>query len=253
MTYVFWDTIDITGRYLRRYFRSGTYLILSTVQPITLVLLFAFVFGGAIATPPGVDYVDFLMPGIFVQTVVFNSSDTAVGLADDVRSGIVDRFRALPMSRSAVLNGRALSDSVHNLIAVLLMVVVGYLVGFRFHAGVPAALAAIAMSVLAGLCFVWIAAIFALYIRDAETANASTFIWLLPLTFASSAFVPVSSMPTWLQGFATYQPVSAFVDAVRALCLGGPTAGPMRLALIWAVALLVVTVPIAVRAYRRLP
>lgn len=194
------------------------------------------------------------MPGIFVQTVVFNSSDTAVGLADDVRTGIVDRFRALPMSRSAVLDGRALSDSVRDLIAVVLMVVVaGYLVGFRFHAGVPAALAAIAMSVLAGLCFVWIAAVFALYIRDAETANASTFIWLLPLTFASSAFVPVSSMPTWLQGFATYQPVSAFVDAVRALCLGGPTAGPLRLALIWAVVLLVVTVPIAVRAYRRLP
>lgn len=253
MRHLFWDNIDVAGRDLRRFFRSGTYIALATVQPITLVLLFRYVFGGAIEVPPGVDYVDFLMPGIFVQTVVFVCTDTAVGLADDVRTGIVDRFRALPMARSAVLGGRAISDTVHNVLAVVLMVIVGYLVGFRFQAGVAAALAAIGMTVLAGLCFIWIAAVFALRIRDVETVNAATFVWLLPLTFASSAFVPVYTMPSWLQGFATYQPISAFVDAVRALSLGGPTAEDVWLALGWAAVLLGIAIPLAIRAYRRLP
>jgi ABC-2 type transport system permease protein/oleandomycin transport system permease protein len=250
---LYWTVADaaaVTRRNLLRYVRVPTLLLFSTIQPVMFVLLFVFVFGGAINVP-GVDYVDYLMPGIFVQTVVFGSTQTGVGLAEDLSRGMIDRFRSLPMARSAVLAGRTLSDTVRNLFVVVLMIAVGTLVGFRFHVGVAAALAAIALAVLFGLAFSWIAALIGLSVRDVESAQAAGFIWVFPLTFASSAFVPVQSMPGWLQGLAKANPITNTVDALRALCLGGPTVRPLLYSLAWIGGILLVFVPLAVNRYRR--
>jgi len=244
------DAVAVTRRNLLRYVRVPTLLLFSTIQPVMFVLLFVYVFGGEIRIP-GIAYVDYLMPGIFVQTVVFGSTQTGVGLAEDLSRGMIDRFRSLPMARSAVLAGRTLSDTVRNLFVVLLMTVVGTLVGFRFHAGLLAALAAIVLAVLFGLAFSWIAAFIGLSVRDVESAQAAGFVWVFPLVFASSSFVRVESMPGWLQGFARANPITNTVNALRALCLGGPTTRPLLYSLAWILGILVVFVPLAVRRYRR--
>ena len=244
------DAAAMTRRNLLRYVRIPTLLLFSTIQPVMFVLLFRYVFGGSIRVP-GVNYVDFLMPGIFVQTVVFGASQTGVGLAEDLSKGMIDRFRSLPMARSAVLAGRTMSDTVRNLFVILLMVGVGTLVGFRFHAGVVPALAAVALAVAFGLAFSWISAFIGLSVRDVESAQAAGFIWVFPLVFASSAFVPLRGMPGWLQAFAKANPITNTVDALRALCLGGPTTTPVLRALAWIAAILLVFVPLAVSRYRR--
>jgi ABC transporter DrrB family efflux protein len=255
------DALAVTWRNLLKYVRLPTLLVFSTIQPVMFVLLFRYVFGGAVKLPvPGIDYVDFLMPGIFVQTVVFGSTQTGVGLAEDLAGGMIERFRSLPMARSAVLAGRTFSDTVRNVFVVLLMTGVGMLVGFRFHAGFLDAVAAILLAVLFGFAFSWISALIGLTAGNVEAAQASSFVWIFPLTFASSAFVPVRSMPGWLQAWAKVNPVTIVVNALRSLSLGGRTATLIQggstgthvwQALAWIAGIVVVFVPLAVRRYRR--
>ena len=243
------DAWAVAGRNLIAYRRVPQLLVFSTIQPVIFVLLFRYVFGGAI-TVPGVRYVDYLMPGIFVQTVVFGSIGTAVGLASDLNAGLIERFRSLPMARSAVLAGRTTADLVRNVFVVALMAVVGFAVGFRIHAGLAGALAAVVVVVAFGYAVSWIFATVGLLVGDPETAQAAAFPVMAPLVFASNAFVPLRSMPGWLQAFAEHQPVSATVSAARALVLGGPTTRPVLKAAAWIVAILAVAAPLAVRRYR---
>jgi ABC-2 type transport system permease protein/oleandomycin transport system permease protein len=247
------DALVITKRNLLKYVRVPTLLIFSTVQPIMFVLLFAFVFGGAIALPGNLDYIDFLMPGIFIQTSIFGSTNTGIGLAEDMNKGLVDRFRSLPMSRSAVLAGRTVSDSVRNLFVVLLMTGVGYIIGFNFQNGFVNALGAIALVLLFGYAFTWIQATIGLAIRDVESVQAASFVWVFPLTFASSAFVPVESMVDWLQVFARNNPVTHAVNGTRYLVLGEAwgTMEDVWLTVAWAAALLAVFIPLAISRYRK--
>src|SRR5205814_6027680 len=184
------------------------------------VLLFAFVFGGAIHVPGVKNYKDFLMPGIFVQTVIFGSVQTGVGLSDDLAKGMIDRFRSLPMARSAVLAGRTLSDTVRNVFVVLLITAVGLAIGFRFHGTFIESIAALGLAVLFGLAFSWISAFIGMSVRDPESAQAAGFIWIFPLVFASSAFVPIYTMPSWLRTFARNNPLTYVINAIRALILG---------------------------------
>jgi len=240
----------LTKRNVLRIIRIPQLLVFSTIQPVMFVLLFAYVFGGAIQVP-GVNYIDFLIPGIFVQTSVFGSTNTSIGLTEDLQAGIIDRFRSLPIARSAVLAGRTLGDVVRNVFVVLLMTLVGYLIGFRFQAGVLAAISMILLTLLIGFAFSWISASIGLAAKTPEAAQAAGFIPIFPFVFASSAFVPVETMPDWLAAFARNQPVTRFVDALRALTLGGPTAGDVIAALAWIVVILIVFVPLSVRLYRR--
>jgi ABC transporter DrrB family efflux protein len=250
LTWAVSDALAMTRRNLLRYVRLPNLLVFSTIQPVMFVLLFTYVFGGAVRIPSG-SYKDFLLPGILVQTVIFGSTQTGVGLADDLSRGMIDRFRSLPMARSAVLAGRTLSDTVRNLFVVLLMIGVGLLIGFRFHAGFVAAIGAIALAVLFGLAFSWISAFIGMAVRDVESAQTAGFIWIFPLVFASAVFVPVSTMPGWLQSFARINPVTNTAEAVRALCQGGPTAAHVFHALAWIAGILLVFVPLSVRRYRR--
>ena len=249
--WTFSDAAAVTRRNLYRYVRVPTLLLFSTIQPIMFVLLFTYVFGGAIQVAGVDNYIDFLMAGILVQTVIFGSTQTGVGLAEDMSRGMVDRFRSLPMARSAVLAGRTLSDTVRNLFVVCLMLVVGTLVGFRFHAGFVPAVGAVGLALAFGLSFSWISALIGLSVRDVESAQAAGFVWVFPLVFASSAFVPVATMPGWLQAFADINPVTITVNALRALTLGGPTVRPVLEALAWIAGILLVFVPLAVNRYRR--
>ena len=209
------DILAVTRRNLLRYLRVPSLLVFSTIQPVMFVLLFTYVFGGAVRIPSG-SYKDFLLPGILVQTVIFGSTQTGVGLADDLSRGMIDRFRSLPMARSAVLAGRTLSDTVRNLFVVLLMIGVGLLIGFRFHAGFISAVGAIVLAVLFGLAFSWISAFIGMSVRDPESAQAAGFIWIFPLVFASSAFVPIYTMPSWLKTFARNNPLTYVINAIRA-------------------------------------
>lgn len=244
------DTATITGRNLHRLARVPTLMVFATVQPVMFVLLFTFTFGGAVR-PPGVErYVDYLLPGIYVLSIAFGASQTGVAIADDLASGMVDRFRALPMAGGAVLAGRACADAIRNLFVLGLMTGVGAVIGFRFHAGAAAALAAIALAVAIGLAFSWINALLGLLVRDAESAGLAGLLAVIPLIFTSSTFVPVATMPGWLQAFAKVNPITNTVDALRALCLGGPTATHLWQALAWTVGLLLVTVPGAAIRYR---
>ena len=248
------DTLVVTRRNLRHFVRQPQLLIFSTVQPIMFVLLFTYVFGGAIgrALPQGVSYIDFLLPGIFVQSVSFRATQTAVGLAEDLERGVVDRFRSMPMARSAVLAGRTLADLVRNVLIIALMTIVGYVIGFRFSGGLLNALAAVAIVAGFGLALSWIFAFVALTVRGAEAAQSAGFVAIFPLVFASSVFVPVDSMPSWLQTFAKISPVTLTADAARAFALGTSTAGSLPGALAWIGGLLVVFVPLCVWRYRRM-
>jgi ABC-2 type transport system permease protein/oleandomycin transport system permease protein len=246
------DTRAIAWRNLVTLRRMPQLLVFSTIQPVIFVLMFRYVFGGAIRIP-GVDYVNYLMPGIFAQTVTFGAIQTGIGLAEDLHKGLIERFRSLPMTRSAVLAGRTLADLARNVFVVALMIVVGYAVGFRVQTGVLGLLAGVAVILLFGFSLTWIFAIIGLSAPNAETAQAMSFPILAPLVFASSAFVAVDTMPGWLQPFATYQPVSVAVDAVRSLMLGGQFHDPARVvaSLAWSIGIVAVFAPVAVRVYRR--
>ena len=249
------DALTVTKRNLVTYTRLPQLLVFSTIQPVMFVLLFAYVFGGAIATP-GVDYINYLIPGILVQTVAFGSTQTGVGLATDLSKGLVDRFRSLPMARSAVLAGRTLSDSVRNLFVILLMLGVGTLIGFRVGTNFISAVAAVGLAVLFGFAFSWISATIGMTVGDVETAQVAGFIWIFPLVFASSAFVPVETMPSWLQSFAEVQPITYTVNALRSLLIGPEVTGGETLKWVlgsvgWSAVILAVFMPLAVRRYRR--
>jgi ABC-2 type transport system permease protein/oleandomycin transport system permease protein len=244
------DILAVTGRNLIAYRRVPQLLVFSTVQPVIFVLLFRYVFGGAIRVPGG-SYVDFLMPGVFAQTVIFGAMGTAVGLATDLNTGFLERFRSLPMARSAVLAGRTMADLTRNLFVISLMAAVGFAVGFRVHTGPLEFVAGLALMLLFGYTFSWIFATVGLWVRDPEAAQAASFPVMAPLVFASSAFVPVSSMPGWLQVFAEHQPVSVTISAVRALLLGGSATSDVLQALAWMAGILLVFVPLAVWRYQR--
>ncbi len=244
------DALVLAKRHLVQIPRIPEELLFSTIQPIMFVLLFRYVFGGAIAVT-GTSYVNYLMAGIFVQTVMFGSTSTGIGLATDLQRGLIDRFRSLPMAKSAVLTGRTISDLVRNTFVVAVMWTVGLLVGFRPQGGVLSWMAAIGILLLTSFAFSWISATIALLVRSVEAAQSAGFIWLFPLTFASSAFVPPATMPPWLRSFAENQPVSLIVDSVRGLLLNHPDASKIWLALAWLVGILVVFIPLAVRAYGR--
>jgi ABC transporter DrrB family efflux protein len=249
----FLDASVVTGRNLRHFIRQPQLLIFSTIQPIMFVLLFAYVFGGAVrGSLHGVKYIDFLLPGIFVQSVAFRATQTAVGLSEDLEHGVVDRFRSMPMTRSAVLIGRTVADLVRNVLIIGLMIAVGYLIGFRFHAGVPEALASIAVVSGFGLALSWIFAFVALTVRGAEAAQSAGFVVIFPLVFASSVFVPVASMPAWLQAFAKVSPVTLTANSARSYALQGGVPGSLGGATAWILGLLVVFIPLCVWRYRRM-
>jgi ABC-2 type transport system permease protein/oleandomycin transport system permease protein len=244
------DTVMVAWRNLVKMKRMPQLVVFATIQPIMFVLLFRFVFGGAISTP-GLPYIDYLMPGIFVQTIAFGSMQTGVGLAEDLRAGLIERFRALPMARSAVLAGRTIADLVRNVFVVLLMCVVGFAVGWRIHTNVFGLIAGVGVLLAFSFSLTWVFAFVGLVTKDPETAQAASFPVLAPLIFASSAFVPLNTMPGWLQAFAEHQPVTATVDAVRALTAGGPTAGKVFASLLWSVGIILVFAPLAIRRYRQ--
>jgi len=235
---------------LIRIVRTPQLLVFATIQPVMFVLLFRYVFGGAIHVQ-GSTYVDYLIPGIIVQTVVFGATSTAVGLSQDMSNGIIDRFRSLPMARSAVVAGRTIADLVRNVFVVGLMIVVGTLVGFRFHNGALPANAAVGVALLLGYCLSWVFALIGLSVTDPETAQLAGFIPIFPLVFASSVFTQISGMPGWLQAFAKYQPITRAANTVRALTEGGPVAVNLVWTLTWSLAILAVFAPLTVRRYRR--
>jgi ABC transporter DrrB family efflux protein len=247
------DTAVVTGRNLRHFTRQPDLLVFSTIQPVLFVLLFVYVFGGAIgrSLPHGVAYIDFLLPGIFVQSVTFGASQTAVGLKEDLTRGVVDRFRSMPMARSAVLAGRTVADLARNIAVIFLMIAVGYLAGFRFHGGIAAAAGCITVVAAFGFALSWIFTLVALTVRGAETAQTAGFVVIFPLVFASSVFVPVSTFPDWLQAFATINPVTVTADAARSLALLGTTAS-LAAAAAWTGGLLAVFIPLSVSRYRRI-
>ncbi len=244
------DTLAVTGRNLRTYMRTPQLVVFSTIQPVIFVLLFRYIFGGAIPVP-GVRYVDFLMPGIFAQTVVFGAIGTAIGLSVDMQSGLMERFRSLPIARSAVLTGRTIADLLRNVFVVVLMCTVGYAVDWRPQGGLGNLVGAVALMLAFGYAMSWVFAIIGLAVAEPEAAQAAAFPVLVPLVFASSAFVPIDTMPSWLQGWAEHQPVSVVIDAVRGLTLEGSSASQVLTALAWCVGIIAVAAPIAVRKYRR--
>lgn len=249
------DTWAITKRNLLRYVRLPQLLFFSSVQPIMFLLLFNYAFGGAINTGVGGHkYIDYLLPGIMTQMILFGAVQTGIGLAEDMSKGIIDRFRSLPMSRAAVMTGRTLSDSIRNIAVSGIMLTVGTILGFRFHGGAAAALAMIGIVLLFGFAFSWFAALTGLSAKDAESAQLGSFLFIFPLVFASSAYVPVASMPGWLQAFARNQPITQVVNAARQLALGftPPGAeGAITKALIWIFVILIIFVPLSIRSYRR--
>lgn len=246
------DAWVMCRRNLVQTWRVPDLLVFATVQPIMFVLLFTYVFGGAINVGPGVEYVDFLMPGVYVQTVIFGAMLTGIGIADDKGKGLIDRFRSLPMSQSAMLTGRTFSDLVRNAFVTVVMFLVGLAVGFRFgDTTVPAVLAGFGLMLLFAFAFSWLSAVIGLSVSSVEAAQSGGFIWVFPFVFASSAFAPVETMPGWLQAFADHQPVTVTVDAVRALFLGGPVASDLVQSVAWCVGILVVFGALSARLYRR--
>ncbi|MGE5290688.1 MAG: ABC transporter permease [Micromonosporaceae bacterium] len=249
------DTLTITQRNLIVWRRVPAFLVFTLVQPVMFTLLFRYVFGGAIPVRT-VGYVNYLMPGIIGQTAAFGSFATAIALAREIQKGVLDRFRSMPMARSAVLTGRLAADTIRMLVTILVIVAVGYAVGFRFSNGIGPAIGMVALALLFGLTVCCVSAYIGLAIKDEESVQAFGLIWVFPLTFVSSAFVPIATMPGWLQAFANNQPVTIVIDTMRYLALG-PVPGATSLqphlwqSLAWLAGTLAVFGPLAVRAYRR--
>jgi ABC transporter DrrB family efflux protein len=245
------DTLTLTKRELLLWIRVPAYIMFTVVQPVMFVLMFRYVFGGAIPVQTQGGYVNFLMPGIIGQTAAFASFATAISLARQSQLGVIDRFRAMPMARGAVLGGRLTADAVRMMITILVIVAVGYAVGFRFHNGVAGAIGMVLVAEAFGLAVCCISGAIGLAIKDEEAVQAFGLIWLFPVTFVSSAFVPTSSMPGALRAFANHQPVTFVIDAMRALALGGPLEPHLWQALVSIVGIFVVFGPLAVRVYKR--
>jgi len=245
------DTLIIAERNLVRLPRAPDLLLAFTVQPIMFVLLFRYVFGGAIMTPDGIPYVDFLIPGIIVQNIAFGGFVTALGLNEDVHKGLIDRFRSLPMARPAVLAGRTLSDVVTNSLSITVLTVTGLIIGFSFSAPLLHVILGIVLLLLFGYAFSWVFAFLGLIVSSPESANSVGFIAVFPLTFISSAFVPVASMPAALQAFAKVNPFTVTVDAMRHLWIGTPAGNNVWGAFVWTFVIFAVFAPLAVARYRR--
>jgi ABC transporter DrrB family efflux protein len=245
------DSRVMAARQLRKILRRPMYVVYLFVQPVIFVLLFRYVFGGAINTG-SVSYVDFLMPGIIVMTAIFGSLTTGLGLTDDLKAGVVDRFRSLPIARSALLVGRTGADLVTNALTLILMVVLGIAIGFRPTEPVYDVFLALLLVLAFAYTFSWISAFVGLKVRDPETAQSVGFIWVFPLVFASSAFVPTSAMPSVVRAFADVNPVTLVVNAARAMTIGhGHAVGAALGTLAWLAGLLVIFVPLSVRALHR--
>jgi ABC transporter DrrB family efflux protein len=245
------NTAQIVKRNVRRNFRIPQLLIFSSIQPVIFLLLFNYVFGGAVGPESGGKYINFLLPGILAQTALFGAIQTGVGLAEDLNKGVIDRLRSLPIAQYAVLAGRTLADSVRNVFVITIMCIVGAILGFRFQEGVLYLLAACGLVVLFAYAFSWISATIGLMLRDSETVQVAGFLWVFPLVFASSVFVPVHTMPSWLQVFARNQPVTQVVNAVRYLMHGTGSSVAVWHTLLWIVGLLLVFAPLAVWRYRK--
>jgi len=248
------DGYVVSVRNMRHFIRQPQLLLFSTIQPIMFVLLFSYVFGGAIggSLPEGVSYKDFLLPGIFVQSTAFRATQTAIGLSEDMKRGVIDRFRSMPMARSAVLAGRTIADLVRTIFVIVLMTVVGYAIGFRFQEGPLEAVASILVVAMFGYALSWIFVYVGLIAKGPEAAQSAGFVAIFPLVFASSIFVPVDTMPDWLQAIADVSPVTATADAARALAIGGNVWDPLWQVIAWVSGILIVFVPLCVRKYRRL-
>jgi ABC transporter DrrB family efflux protein len=253
------DGLVLAWRNLKRIPRVPDQVVYATVQPIMFVLLFAYVFGGAIPLPDGGSYREFLMAGIFAQTMAFAVASSSVGLADDMHKGLIDRFRSFPMARSAVISGRVVGDLVLNAFVMVIMVVCGFIVGWRWHAGLLPALAAFGLLLAFAFAMLWIGALIGLSVRSTEVASSAGLIWLFPLTFLSNAFVPPTSLPSWLKPVVEWNPLSSVVAACRDL-FGNPNPvtgpafparHPLLLALIWIVGIIVVFGALAIRKYQR--
>lgn len=244
------DTVEMVKRNLRHIPRSPELLLDVTVQPVIFVVLFVYIFGGAINTP-GMSYVNYLMAGIFVQTLIFACMTSGIGLAYDLQKGLVDRFRSLPMSRSAVVAGRTITDLLRGMLAVTIMFLVGLAVGFRPEGNALDWLIGIGLLLLFAFAFSWIGVTIGLLVGTPEAVQAALFVFVFPLTFASSAFVPVDTMPSWLQGFAENQPLSRVIDMLRNVFLGQPYREDALYTLGWSVLLLAIFFPIAIALYKK--
>lgn len=257
------DTLIIVRRNAIRNVRLPQLVLFATVQPVMFLLLFNYVFGGSIGMSLGDSfggkYINYLLPGILVQTALFSSIQTAIGLTEDLSAGVIDRFRSLPIARSAVLAGRTLADMVRTLFVMTLSLTVAVAIGFRTGGGIGGMVAALALCALFGFAMSWTMAVLGLTLRNPEAANSAGFLPLFPLTFASSVFVPIDTLPSWLAGFARNQPVSILADTVRGLTLGDEYLAGHRFSLSqligfslgWVVVILAVFAPLAVRLYRR--
>jgi ABC transporter DrrB family efflux protein len=245
------DTGVIAWRNLLRLPRAPELLLAFTIQPIMFVLLFRYVFGGAIRTPGFRSYADFLIPGILVQNIAFGGFVTAIGLNDDMHKGLIDRFRSLPMSRAAVLAGRTSADIATNALSVLILTVTGLIIGFSFHTDVLHVVGGVALLLFFGFAFSWVFALVGLLVRSPEAANSAGFIAVFPLTFISSAFVPVRFMPTALRDFAQVNPFTIVVNAMRSLWIGSPAGNSVWEAVVWSIGIVAVFSVLAVARYRR--
>jgi ABC-2 type transport system permease protein/oleandomycin transport system permease protein len=239
----------MTRRDIIKYLRLPQLLVFNAVLNIVLLLLFNYVFGGAIQTG-GQAYIQYFLPGFIAQTVVFGSTQTSVAIAEDISKGLIDRFRSLPMSRSAFLTGRVLSDALRYLVLLLIMVAVGVVAGFRFQNGFGPAVAAILLIVLFGIALTWVAVFVGVSVKDVETAQTAGFAWVFPLVFASSLYVPIQTMPGWLQAFAKVNPVTPMVDTCRGLLLGGDVFSPLWKSLAWIAGITIFFLTLAIRRYR---
>jgi ABC-2 type transport system permease protein/oleandomycin transport system permease protein len=244
------DTLIVAERNLTRIRRAPDILTAFTVQPVMFLLLFVYVFGGAIITP-GYAYKDFLLPGIMVQNIAFGGFVTALGLNEDLSKGLIDRFRSLPMARPAVLAGRTLSDIGTNALSISVLTVTGLIIGFSFHASAFEIIGGLGLLLLFGYAFSWVFALLGLLVSSPEAANSLGFIAVFPLTFVSSAFVPVASMPAGLRWFAEENPFTIVVNAMRALWIGAPAGNNVWGAVVWSLVILAVFAPLAVWRYRR--
>jgi len=245
------DILVMTKRNLTKYKRIPQLLVFSTIQPVMFLLLFTYVFGGAIKTGT-TNYIFYLLPGILVQTVLFGAMQTGIGLVDDVSKGMIERFRSLPMARSAVLAGRTISDMIRNVFVIFLMVAVGYIIGFRIEHGWFNFMGAVLIMLAFGFAFSWVSATIGLAVKTPETAQVAGLIWVFPLAFGSSIFVPIESMSKGIRVFAEHNPITYVVDTVRGLLLGTPIGNNLWYSLIWITAIMIVFVPLAINRYRKI-
>ena len=257
------DTLVITRRNLLRNIRLPQLILFATVQPVMFLLLFNYVFGGAIGgSIPAVaagKYINWLVPGLLIQVAAFGAGQTAIGLTEDLSKGVIDRFRSLPMARSAVLAGRTISDLIRNGFVIGLMLLVGFLIGFRWQTNALGMAAGLLVAMAFAYALSWVMATIGLAVKNPEATQTAIFLPVFPLVFASSVFVPTETMPSWLRAFAENQPITVTVNALRGLMLGGDALEPGKtvlgavlLSLVWTAGILAVFAPLAVRLYRRI-